>query len=186
MPSKHSYPCSQINRVSNGWSEYHNPFSWSYMGFRIINSLPDPEWSTWTAVLAAIQLEPLDWSLMGFGLMVWKWVFPHRPGEGLYRFLQRCNSSWIPWFLPPSLPPSLPCFLPLCFFHSLPSLPSSSCTVEWAPDTISPAPDAVGQAWTRTPYRQTECQKPDRMPEKISDRMPPWGSLKLKLFFWSL
>ena len=151
MPSKHSYPCSQINRVSNGWSEYHNPFSWSYMGFRIINSLPDPEWSTWTAVLAAIQLEPLDWSLMGFGLMVWKWVFPHRPGEGLYRFLQRCNSSWIPWFLPPSLPSLLPSSLllslaaitPVFFLHCGVSAghhiaSSGCCRAGLDPNTISP------------------------------------------------
>ena len=68
----------------------------------------------------------------------------------------------------PSFPPfpSLPVpfrsfpFLSLSFLHSLPSLPSSFCTVEWSPDTISPAPDAVGHAWTRMA---------ERMPDKMSE-----------------
>ena len=48
------------------------------------------------------------------------------------RFQQRCNA-----FLLPSS-----------------SLLPSSLLVEWAPDTISPAPNTVECAWTRTPYRQ--------------------------------
>ena len=43
--------------------------------------------------------------------------------------------------------------LPSSFLHSLSSLLSSFCTVEWAPGTISPAPDSAGHAWTQTPYQ---------------------------------
>ena len=43
--------------------------------------------------------------------------------------------------------------LPSSFLHSLSSLLSSFCTVEWALGTISPAPDSAGHAWARTPYQ---------------------------------
>ena len=74
----------------------------------------------------------------------------------------------------------LPFFLPSSFLHLLPPRPFSCCTVEWAPDTISPAPDAVGHAWTRMLHSMS-----DRMVEGMSDRMRGCGSLEVKYFFWN-
>ena len=54
---------------------------------------------------------------------------------------------------------------------------SGCCRPRLDPNNTSPAPDAVGHAWTRTPYRQlrmlwaTPVYMSDRMPNRVSNRM---------------